>query len=424
MVTPGEREMDKEEQNRIGLIAGRAFTPGSSIKERDVFSGRTSQIRRVIDAITQEGKSALIYGERGVGKTSLANVIDDFYLSVANARIFAPHIACDSEDSFHDIWMKVVGEKDRKRPSVGLSEQVSTEVDEIIHAAGGKLTPHDIRSIADVIAQTHLFIPIIDEFDRLKDPYAIALFTDTIKYISDHTQNTTLILVGVGDTVDDLISEHRSVERALEQVLMPRMTAKESAMILAKGSDTTGVKFSDDAAALIVSLAKGLPHYTHLLGLHATRAAVDQGSWLVLDRHVEAATESSIVGSQQSLRRAYHTATTSPRPDNLFKQVLLACALSETDELGYFAAADVRSPMSKIMGKPYDIPSYSQHLKQFCTEDRGQVLQKIGPDRKTRFRFNNPLLQPFVVLNGIKDGFIAKEDVRGLFQIGPDYDDS
>lgn len=412
--------MTNEEQQRIGILAGSAFSPGASIKEKDVFAGRTGQIRRVIDAITQDGKSVLIYGERGVGKTSLANVIDSIYLSVANARIFAPHINCDTEDTFNSVWTKVITEKDTARPTAGLSESVSAEVDEIIDSAAGNLTPHHVKLIADVVTQTHLLIPIIDEFDRIQDEYAISLFADTIKYLSDRTRNTTVMLVGVGDTVDDLIAEHQSIERALEQVLMPRMNAPEAEEILTKGASATGVMFSPDASSLIVSLAQGLPHYAHLLGLNATRAAVDDASWIVMDRHVETATQAAIAGGQQGLLRAYHSATSSPRRDNLYRQVLLACALAKTDQLGYFAAADVRGPMSRIMKKPYDIPSFSQHLKGFCESDRGAVLQRIGGERRLRFRFTNPLLQPFVVINGLKEGLVDKEDVRGLFRMGPD----
>lgn len=87
--------MEPEQQNRIDLIAGDVYRPGTSIKALDVFAGRKPQIRQVMDTISQEGRSVLIYGERGVGKTSLANVIEHLYRSVKNARIFAPHIACD-----------------------------------------------------------------------------------------------------------------------------------------------------------------------------------------------------------------------------------------------------------------------------------------------------------------------------------------
>jgi hypothetical protein len=45
----------------------------------------------------------------------------------------------------------------------------------------------------------------------------------TIKTLSDNASSikTTLILVGVADSVDELIGEHQSIERAIKQVPMP-----------------------------------------------------------------------------------------------------------------------------------------------------------------------------------------------------------
>lgn len=408
--------MTQEDSQRVGLLAGQAFSPSSPITHKEVFAGRTPQIHRVVDAINQAGQSILIYGERGVGKTSLANVMDDFYLSVSNARIFAPHITCDGDDVFHTVWMKIIGEKDRARPTANLSEQCVEEIDNIVEDAGGSLTPHCIRSIAEIITQTHLFIPIVDEFDRIEDEVSIRLFTDTIKTLSDHSRGTTIILVGVGDTIDDLISEHESVERALVQVLMPRMDAAESVQILENSVTTTGVRFSEDAKNMIVAIAQGLPHYTHSLGLYSVRKAAENMSWRVELEHVEHAVEVVIENSQQSLKRAYHTATSSPRPEAIHRQVLLACTLARTDTLGYFAPSDIKESLSRILSKEAKYGTFSSHLSDFSSEDRGNILQQTGKDRRFRYRFRNPLIQPFIIMRGLKDGLIIKSDIDGLFR--------
>jgi hypothetical protein len=72
--------------------------------------------------------------------------------------------------------------------------------------------------------------------------------------------------------------------------------------------------------------------------------------------------------------------------------------------MGYFAAQDVRIPMQIITGKTYEIPSFSQHLNEFSEAKRGPILKKIGTPRRFRFRFMNPLLQPFVVMQGCSAG--------------------
>ena len=89
--------------------------------------------------------------------------------------------------------------------------------------------------------------------------------------------------------------------------------------------------------------------------------------------------------------------------------MLLSCALAPIDDLGYFAAADVREPLRKITGKKYDIPSFAQHLNEFSDRKRGRILRKIGERRLYRYRFSDPLMQPFVIMQGVVDDMIHEE---------------
>jgi hypothetical protein len=277
-----------------------------------------------------------------------------------------------------------------------------------------RITPDLVLSVSLSVMRDSLFIPIIDEFDRLADKETTRQFTDTIKALSDQSPKATVILVGVADTVEELIAEHRSVERALVQVRMPRMSRDELMQIVTTGVTSLGLTVDLEANQYIATLSQGLPHYTHLLGLHSTRQAIDLGARTVTPTHVDAAIRQALEEAQQTLQRAYHKATMSPRSDNLYVQVLLACALAETDQLGYFAAADVREPMSKVMGKRYEIAAFSRHLADFCAEDRGPVLERTGVPRRYRFRFRNPLLQPFVIMQGLADKRIQGTDLSSL----------
>lgn len=96
----------------------------------------------------------------------------------------------------------------------------------------------------------------------------------------------------------------------------------------------------------------------------------------------------------------------------MYPQVLLACAPAGTDELEYFPAGAVRGPMIDIMGKPYDIPAFTQHLNASCDESRGPVFQRTGTARRYRFRFVNPLLQPYVLMKGVSSKMISEERIE------------
>ena len=60
--------------------------------------------------------------------------------------------------------------------------------------------------------------------------------------------------------------------------------------------------------------------------------------------------------------------------------------------------------MQAITGKPYDIPTFAQHLNEFSDAKRGNILKKIGASRRFRYRFTSPLMPPFVIMRGFADG--------------------
>jgi Cdc6-like AAA superfamily ATPase len=378
------------------------FTPTAPIDEKSLFSGRRDQIHQVVDTINQKGQHAIIFGERGVGKTSLANVLSGF-LAVPGGTVLSPRVNCDSMDSFESVWRKVF-EEIQMNQSVKAAGLGDVTKERIYPAAEllpeGPVGPDSVRRLLTILATNSLPILIVDEFDRL-DKIAKRAFADAIKNLSDHAVAATVVLVGVADTVEELIEGHQSVERALVQIRMPRMSNGEIKEIIETGLGKLNMKAQPEALQRISVLSQGLPHYAHLLGLHATRRALEKQSLTITAESVDEAISKAIGGVNESIRRAYHHATTSARKDNLFSDVLLACALAETDDLDYFAAQHVREALRIITSKPYEIWSFAQHLNDFCDTKRSSVLQKSGTKRRFRYRFDNPLMQPFVIMQAL-----------------------
>lgn len=221
-----------------------------------------------------------------------------------------------------------------------------------------------------------------------------------------------MLIVGVAESVSELIAEHESIERALVQVQMPRMSGEELGEILDKGMAKLNMKISDDAKNEIVRLSCGLPHYTHSLGLHATRFTIEDDRETVSKSDVDNAIGSALGEINLSLRSAYDKATFSPSKETIYAQVLMACALAKAGDFGYFTPSSVREPLSAIRGKSYRIPGFAKHLTRFSTLERGRVLQKEGARRRYRYRFSNPLMQPFVVMKGVASCHITEETLK------------
>jgi len=246
----------------------------------------------------------------------------------------------------------------------------------------------------------------IDEFDRPRDDTARALFADTIKILSDHGIDSTLVLIGVGSDVGDLIAEHASIGRSLVQVQMAPMGPDEVRSIIATGMKKAELTVDDGFVEKLVEISQGLPHYAHLVAQHAARYAVEEAQRQVTVADLQPAVRLAVEDVSQLVRELYIKATSSNRA-TLYDKVLLACALAKKNEIGEFGSADVREPMRKITGRDYEINAFVSHLNDFSGDGpRGGILRKRTAQGRFIFRFENPLFTPYVLMKGVSAGLI------------------
>ena len=165
-----------------------------------------------------------------------------------------------------------------------------------------------VDDVRRVLAKIPGSVFIIDEFDRAAPDTSLAL-TDLIKALSDFAVDSTVVVVGVADTVDQLISDHASVSRAMVQVLLPRMEVTELDEILINAENSLKVRFSDESRSLIIHISQGLPHYTHLIGLHAVRKAADRRTTGIERQDVFSALKEAVKEAQQTVTEKHSKAT-------------------------------------------------------------------------------------------------------------------
>lgn len=264
---------------RRALVLG-AFSPSQPITDKTLFAGRREQMTTLIDVILQGGQHAVIYGERGVGKTSIARVMNQ----AVSQSSWTTDYTCSSADTFGSIWREILAGfplADVRSP-VGFSSASTRVTDSTTLASllgDGEPSPNDIRRCLELVAEVAPAVIFIDEFDRPVDPTVRSLFADTIKILSDNGVKATIVLVGVADTVDEIVAEHNSIQRALIQVQMPRMTVDELREIVIQGMKTADLQVSEEFVRRVVDLSQGLPHYTHLLSQYGGVSAVKPVRW-------------------------------------------------------------------------------------------------------------------------------------------------
>ncbi len=386
----------------IEKALAQAFTPHAPVQTVDLFAGRKDQFRACADVLQTVGLHALVFGDRGLGKTSLANVIgESFGTSIPVGRV-----SCAQSDTFSTSIRRGLDAlavvTDRPVSGFGARRE------RFVVPAGEMLAPGDLTpgGVADLLASLPSgCLLIVDEFDRLPMRQTGA-YADLLKALSDMASTVTVLLVGKAESVDRLLENHASVARCLRQIRLPRMTPVELDDIVRRGCEAAGFELeSDEPVRRIVAISQGFPHYTHLLGLYAARSALDAGRMKVTADDVDAAVHMALAHPDwhEDYLEQYLLATSATKRDNLWMLVVTACALADADERGAFTSRAVVEELGVLAKKAVRQQSIAFHLGKLTEKERGPLLERSGAAHQYRYRFLEPMMRPYILLRSAAD---------------------
>lgn len=385
--------MTQEERLRLLDIV---FSPTSPIKEKEFFQGRIKQLEKICEAINQVGQHAILYGDRGVGKTSMANI-----MTTSFTNLFPIKVTCNRGDSFKTLWKKALSDIQFSTNSIGIGfKPISTDF-KVSLLNGVNLESDTFSSdIEKLIIQLYgqKFLFIFDEFDNVLDREMRKLFADLIKSFSDNVENSTIVLVGIAHNVETLIGSHQSLERCLKQVQMPRMSDEESAEIIDKGFSRLEILIEDKIKKKIIDFSSGFPHYIHLLCKYGAQNIIINNKNEFTNQDLKLAISKGIENSGEQLQSSYRDAIVGLSTTQKWKNVLFACALSPLDEFNCFTINTVVKEYSRITKSTIKNASIIYNLNQLCGKTRGGILEKLNTGVNTRYRFINPMSRAFIKL--------------------------
>jgi AAA domain-containing protein len=392
------------------------FTPYAPITTPEFFIGRLAQIEQLVNQLRSPGRHAALFGDRGVGKTSLASVIP-FFLKLNVDQVY--YIRCTSdtraEDLLKDILIKTGKEFKGVARATSTEKKKGLGINNV--AAASRVTNAQLKeeSLAD-LRQTfnnHIQgdlkindgIIVIDDFDKVSRPGVHKRLAEILKHMSDEHCKTKILVVGVSESVNALFRGESSLPRSLASVHLDRFSNDELVAIISKGEGELGVKFDTKSSNTVLGLSDGFASHLHLLcqnGVYEMANDMWDGSggrWsssqgmVVTSDHLFRGIGNAIEGAETVLRVSYELATvTTWRKTQLFQYLIWGIAMAPDSEVHI---DDIVQNMNKLMDNKISKSKISYHLGKLQKNEKGKVLTKV---RSGVYRFRDPLMRGFVRL--------------------------
>ena len=379
------------------------FTPHQPVQSMDLFFGRQKEVQKLLEQINTPGQHAILYGERGVGKSSLANIATQVLIKrVISGRLYPKR--CDSNDTFETILAPALSD---------LGIEVDLESLTKVHKQHGKgglkipiaeagfgseretaktYRPQQFTPsvVADFLKDKHGLL-YIDEADRIQAPEDKVALAELIKLLSDSASPFKIIIVGVAETAEELTGGHPSVQRCLKETRLRRMDDSELEQIVSEGASKVGLKFEAGVTRLIVRISSGYPHFTHLLALKCAEEAVASEVPLIDRNCLDRAIVLAVGDAEGTLRRQYMEATRSYGTE-MYRNVLRAAAgLGRTE----FTAPQLRTALENLTGQSITQGALNNYLKRLVAEDYSNILHRCS---KGVYQFSDPRMPSFIRL--------------------------
>lgn len=369
-----------------------AFTPTHPKQTNALFAGRRREAAQIVSAIDELRSHVILYGERGSGKTSLANVVMDV---ARDCGVTVLRATCNSNITFHELFagfLKALfnGEFNAagrdtagRRPPPGRAPVITSE----------RMGAKDVADALERFQDGHVILRI-DEFDRVTDPEMQNEIAETIKCLSDASAKVTLLIVGVGENLDDLVGQHPSIQRNVTGVHLGLMPSEEIYQLVKTGGDQAGLNFPDQTVEEIVQISLGSPYHAQLVCLYAGQCAIDRNSSVVELSDLQIAVGRIIDGPLSPARRMFDNfATWFDREVNT--AVITGAACAKSDSYGYFTAADV---MLEIDGHGDTVLNERDVLNELSAMSEGEyaLLRRRRSLHTDRFVFTNPQTRFFI----------------------------
>lgn len=418
------------------------------ITDPNRFVGRTDLIRACMQALNSPTSLIAIYGKRGVGKSSLLRQVQQmalgdytlarkaglgheipkkprkyltvFYTSdsmIDSGEAMLSRLINDQDDE--DGLLRLVPDDGKEIVEFSRAKEVSGGADLKVVNWGAKgiestkyarVVPNDtvqtFRNFLSSIVQHQVkkrmgrdgLLILLDEFDVLSDKKGLG---SLIKSLS--SKDVKFGVCGIGQDLTDLIEDHASVERLLEQgaIHVKPMPEPEALSVLEKSEELYKGELSFDPTVKrdIVGVSQGYPYFIQMIGKSCVTKASQKGTNIV-DQDIYQSVINDIRSgiAFPTLESVYQKAIGSS--ENRQMLLHLMAEQSEQRTLFHEDVGRIFLKHARSDAQDFDVDYLDQNLPRLLDKNFGPVLRRI-PEGQGIYEFNNPVFRLYVRLRSI-----------------------
>jgi histone H3/H4 len=413
------------------------FRPSTETVNPLRFAGRSHEVLDLLDALITDGSCPIIYGERGLGKSSLAYQIakislgDSELLTALNRedrliksdRVYIPiWLTCSDEiKTKNDLLDGIInfgkGYTCYKKMSGTNIKEIFDRGDiilsEIRHTISKKLLAEQGRVFSDIKAEEkiHLILNyiikkhdkniliILDEIDRVHNTTGLGSFLK-----NNSSSNIKFMMIGVANNISTLLKDHSSVERQILPIKVECMSKPELKDIVIKTETNltdngNSIKFSEDAIELIVRSADGYPWFVHVIGQEALLLMWDENRKTISRDDVEHAINNL---SKSRFSQGYSDMYNKAIKDSLNREIVLRL-------MAKWHGEDI--PLNDIyrLAKKLKVANPSVCKADLMTNKCGKIIYTPVSTGNNVVRFSNAVFKRYINLRSSLYGNVAAQ---------------
>lgn len=412
--------------NRRQLV--NAFVPAAGIDDPHRFAGRREEIESLTDALHVDGSVPLIYGQRGLGKSSVAlqltriaqgdvELLRELDLEALaleeDQRFITFFIVCtDATKNLNGILQlminametakhvksqelearyRLVDKKTRRQLSLKFFEVETTksyaqriEALDTSKFSLQERVSHLTDALTEIFDQPVLFV--IDELDRIGPVRGLSSF---LKAASSPLLK--FVLVGIGTSHSELLRDHASLNRQLVPVKVPRMSPGELESIVERTEEYLAgigesLEFTPEFTEAVAKIASGFPWFVHVIGQAAVVSAVKESRTLIGLAQFNTAVNA--LTNVRFARQYYDMYLTAVR-DSAQREYVLRLFATWHDE-------DVPTSAIYPRARQLGVSNPSTYLGHLTRSECGPVLARSPHQSRALYRFTDEMFKVYV----------------------------